>query len=180
MKNTIVLLLSVLGFTSTFAQDKILTKTGQVTFEASVPSFEEVKANHKAVTCILNTKTGEIASLILVKGFRFKLALMEEHFNENYIESDKFPKSTFRGKIENFDLEKISAQSQEFTIKGKMELHGKSKDISVVAKIRKVKDAIEITSNFALNPEDFDIKIPSVVKSKVAKKVDVRLDFMLQ
>jgi len=77
-------------------------------------------------------------------------------------------------------LEKISAQSQEFTIKGKMELHGKSKDISVVAKIRKVKDAIEITSNFALNPEDFDIKIPSVVKSKVAKKVDVRLDFMLQ
>jgi polyisoprenoid-binding protein YceI len=128
----------------------------------------------------LNTKTGEIASLILVKGFRFKLALMEEHFNENYIESDKFPKATFKGKIDNFDLEKITAQNQDFTIKGKMELHGKSKDISIIAKIKKVNNAVEITSNFSLNPEDFDIQIPSVVKAKVAKKVDVRLNFMLQ
>lgn len=180
MKKIALLFFSVLGFTSVLAQDKILTKTGQVTFEASVPSFEEVKAQHKAVTCILNTKTGEMAALILVKGFQFKLALMEEHFNENYVESDKFPKATFKGKIDNFDLEKITAQNQDFTIKGKVELHGKSKDVSVIAKIKKVKDAIEITSNFSLNPEDFDIQIPSVVKAKLSKKVDVKLNFMLQ
>lgn len=180
MKNLAVLFISFLGFTNGIAQDKVLTKTGQVTFEASVPSFEEVKANHKAVTCILNTKTGEIASLILVKGFKFKLALMEEHFNENYIESDKFPKAIFKGKIENFDLEKVTGQSQDFTVKGKMELHGKTKDIVAVLKIKKSGEAIEITSNLSLNPEDFDIKIPSVVKAKVAKKVAVRLHFMLQ
>ncbi len=180
MKNILLSAFIILNLTTVMAQDKMLTKTGQVTFEASVPSFEEVKANHKAVTCILNTKTGEIASLILVKGFQFKLALMEEHFNENYIESDKFPKATFKGKIENFDMEKITSQNQDFTIKGKMELHGKSKDITIIAKIKKVKEALQITSNFALNPEDFDIQIPTVVKAKVAKKVDVRLDFMLQ
>ncbi|WP_300567584.1 YceI family protein [Flavobacterium sp.] len=180
MKNILLSVFIVLNLTNVLAQDKILTKTGQVTFEASVPAFEEVKANHKAVTCILNTKTGEIASLILVKGFQFKLALMEEHFNENYIESDKFPKATFKGKIDNFDLDKITTQNQEFTIKGKMELHGKSKDITVIAKIKKVKEALQITSNFALNPEDFDIQIPTIVKAKVAKKVDVRLDFTLQ
>lgn len=180
MKNLFLLALTILSASSIFAQDKILTKTGQVTFEASVPSFEEVKANHKNVTCILNTKTGEMASLILVKGFQFKLALMEEHFNENYIESDKFPKATFKGKIDNFDLEKITAQNQDFTIKGKIELHGKIKDVVVTAKIKKVKDGIEITSNFSLNPEDFDIQIPSLVKAKVAKKVDVKFDFTLQ
>lgn len=180
MKNTAFLLISFLSLTTTvFAQDKVLTKTGKVTFEASVPSFEEVKANHKAVTCILNTKTGEIASLILVKGFQFKLALMEEHFNENYIESDKFPKATFKGKIDNFDWNKITAQPQEFTIKGKIELHGKTKDVVLVSKIKKSGAGIEITSSFTLNPEDFDIQIPSLVRAKVAKNVAVRLDFIL-
>ncbi len=72
-------------------QEKKLTKTGTITFEASVPSFEEVKGKNTAVTCILNTSNGEIAALALMKGFRFKVALMEEHFNENYIESSKFP-----------------------------------------------------------------------------------------
>src|SRR5688572_15543260 len=86
------------------AQDKLVTKNGKITFEASVPSFEEVKATNAASTFVLNPKTGEFASLALMKGFRFKVALMEEHFNENYIESDKFPKATFRGKIEGFDL----------------------------------------------------------------------------
>ena len=180
MKNTILVSIFFLLSISGFTQDKILTKTGQVTFEASVPSFEEVKANHKNVTCILNTKTGEMASLILVKGFQFKLALMEEHFNENYIESDKFPKATFKGKIDDFDLGKITSQNQDFTIKGKIELHGKIKDIIVTAKIKKAKDAIEITSDFTLNPEDFNIQIPSLVRAKVAKKVAVKFDFILQ
>lgn len=179
MKNTAFLLISFLSLTLAVAQDKVLTKTGKVTFEASVPSFEEVKANHKAVTCILNTKTGEIASLILVKGFQFKLALMEEHFNENYIESDKFPKATFKGKIDNFDWDKITAQPQEYTIKGKIELHGKMKDVVLVSKIKKSGSGIEITSSFTLNPEDFDIQIPSLVRAKVAKNVAVRLDFIL-
>ncbi|TGD56729.1 YceI family protein [Flavobacterium humi] len=179
MKNTAFLMLSLLSLATAFAQDKVLTKTGKVTFEASVPSFEEVKANHKAVTCILNTKTGEIASLILVKGFQFKVALMEEHFNENYIESDKFPKATFKGKIENFDWDKITAQPQDYTIKGKIELHGKSKDVVLASKIKKSGNGIEITSNFTLNPEDFDIQIPSLVRAKVAKNVAVRLDFIL-
>ena len=90
--------------TISFAQDRVITKNGKVTFEASVPSFEEVKAKNESVTCVINSQTGEIASLILVKGFRFKTALMEEHFNENYIESDKYPKATFKGKIENYKI----------------------------------------------------------------------------
>ena len=162
-----VFLITIFGY----AQDRVITKNGKVTFEASVPAFEEVKAKNDGVTCVINTKTGEIASLILVKGFRFKTALMEEHFNENYIESSKFPKSTFKGKIENFDVSKLTANGKDFIIKGKLELHGKSKDITVTANIKKTADGINLTSDFFVNTDDHDIEIPSVVSKKVAKKV---------
>jgi hypothetical protein len=161
---------------SGFAQTKMVTKTGKLTFEASVPAFEEVKAKNESVTVVLNPATGEIASLALIKGFRFKTALMEEHFNENYMESDKFPKATFKGKIENFDASKLTATAQNYTIKGKMEMHGKTKDITITASIRKSGDGIEIDSNFTVNTDDFAIDIPSVVSKKVSKKVAVRLD----
>lgn len=162
------------------AQQKMLTKSGKITFEASVPSFEEVKAKNDAVTCVLNPETGEIASLAMMKGFRFKVALMEEHFNENYIESDKYPKATFKGKIDDFDVSKLSATAKDFTIKGKMELHGKSKDVTTTAKIRKTDAGIEIISNFILNPNDFAIEIPAVVKSKVSDKVNVKTEFTVK
>lgn len=162
------------------AQTKLVTKTGKITFEASVPAFEEVKAKNEAVTCILNPATGEIASLALMKGFRFKVALMEEHFNENYVESDKFPKATFKGKIDNFDLSKLTTVAKEYTIKGKLELHGKTKDIVVTAKIKKTEAGVEIDAAFSVNTDDFDIEIPSVVSKKLSKKVAVTLDCTLK
>jgi len=178
-KFKLISLLIIIGFGS-FAQTKMVTKTGKITFEASVPAFEEVKATNSAATVVLNPATGEIASLVLVKGFRFKVALMEEHFNENYMESDSYPKATFKGKIDNFDASKLTATAQNFTIKGKMEMHGKSKDISIPAKIRKTADGIEIDSEFTLNTDDYGIEIPSVVSKKVSKKVSVKLDATLK
>jgi YceI-like domain len=180
MKKSALICLTLLFFTSLVAQDKKITRTGQVSFEASVPAFEEVKADHKNVTAALNNKTGEIQTLILIKGFRFKVALMEEHFNENYIESDKFPKATFKGKIEGYDYGKLSATGQDFSIKGTIEMHGKAKDISITAKIKKGKEGIELVSNFILNADDFDINIPSIVSKKVSKKVNVQLNFNLK
>ncbi len=176
----LILLTLILISTISFAQDKIITKNGKVTFEASVPAFEEVKAKNEGVTCVINTKTGEIASLILVKGFRFKTALMEEHFNENYIESDKYPKSTFKGKIDNFDFAKLTSDAKDYTVKGKIELHGKSKDISIIVKIKKTNDGVNLVSDFNLNTDDYDIEIPSVVSKKLSKKVAVKIDFTLK
>ncbi|MDI9256636.1 YceI family protein [Flavobacterium sedimenticola] len=179
MKKTALLCL-LLVFCQQWAQTKLVTKTGKITFEASVPAFEEVKAKNEAVTCILNPATGEIASLALMKGFRFKVALMEEHFNENYVESDKFPKATFKGKIDNFDVSKLTAAAKEYTIKGKLELHGKTKDIVVIAKIKKTEAGVEIDAAFSVNTDDFDIEIPSVVSKKLSKKVAVTLDCTLK
>lgn len=163
-----------------FAQDKMLTKTGKITFEASVPAFEEVKAKNEGVTCVLNTKTGDIASLALIKGFKFKLALMEEHFNENYLNSDTYPKSTFKGKIENFDINSVTTTAKEYTLKGKLELHGKTNDLTTTAKIRKTDNGLEIIASFNVNASDYNIEIPSVVKKKVSNKVNVRTEFLLK
>ena len=177
-KIVLIVLIALCSFVP--IQEKKITKTGTITFEASVPSFEEVKGKNTAVTCILNTTNGEIAALALMKGFRFKVALMEEHFNENYVESSKFPKATFKGKIEDFDVTKISTTSKDYTIKGKLELHGKSKDITSTAKIKKVGTDIEVKTTFSVNVSDFDIEIPSVVSKKVAKKALIDCNFLLK
>ncbi len=179
MKKTFVIAMALVTIL-TFAQEKMTTKTGNISFEASVPSFEEVKGKNENATCVLVPATGEFASLALIKGFRFKIALMEEHFNENYIQSDKYPKATFRGKIQGFDVNSLTVVAKDYTIKGKLELHGKSKEITAPAKIRKTESGIEIISNFSINSSDFDIEIPSVVASKVSKKVNVTTNFIVK
>ena len=155
-----------------FAQ-KYSTKTGHLKFEASVPSFEEVEADNKTTSAVLDTSNGNLAVLALVKGFRFKVALMEEHFNENYIESDKYPKASFTGKIENFDVSKLSSQPSIYTITGDLSLHGVTKKVSTKAKISKSGNSILIVGDFIAKPEDFNISIPKTVQSKVANQVNV-------
>jgi polyisoprenoid-binding protein YceI len=162
------------------SQTKKLTKTGEIEFEASVPSFEEVKAKNNTTTIVLNVENGDIAALALIKGFRFKTALMEEHFNENYIQSDKHPKATFKGKIIDFKTSLLSENEKEFIINGTLELHGRSKKITVPAKIKNTANGIELTSSFQVNTDDFGIDIPKTVSSKISKKVIVRLDCTLK
>jgi hypothetical protein len=165
----IVLYSALLLSLITFGQTKLVTKTGKIQFEASVPSFEEVKAKNETVTVILNTANGEIAGLALMKAFRFKVALMEEHFNENYVESDKFPKATFKGKIENFDFSKLNAVAKDYTIKGKLEMHGKTKEVAISAKVNKVDGGVKIDADFTVTTDDFAIDIPAVVSKKLSK-----------
>ena len=180
MKNFLIAICALISLSFTADETKKLTKTGSITFEASVPSFEEVKGKNDAVTCVLNTSNGDIAALALMKGFRFRVALMEEHFNENYMESSKYPKATFKGKIENFDVSKLTSAVKDYTIKGKLELHGKSNDIVTIGKIKKNGNDIEIKTSFSVNISDYGIEIPSVVSKKIAKKVNIDCNFLLK
>ncbi|RMA64638.1 YceI family protein [Ulvibacter antarcticus] len=165
--------------TVSIAQQKYSTKSGEITFEASVPSFEEVKAQHNNVSAVLKGDTGEFAALALIKGFRFKVALMEEHFNENYIESTKFPKATFKGVIKNLVLSDLSEDNTELIFEGTLNLHGVDKKIAIPAAVSMKGDSIIVALKFKLKPEDFDIKIPSIVSSKIAEEVDVAANFTL-
>jgi polyisoprenoid-binding protein YceI len=176
---TLLLAILLISFNG-FAQQKYLTKAGTVGFEASVPSFEEVAAKNNSVTAIIDISNGEFASLALVKAFRFKNALMEEHFNENYAESNKFPKATFKGKIENFSIDKISSSKSTYKISGQLTFHGVTKMIdNCEATFSKTEKGILMEGNFKVLASDFDIEIPSVVKSKIAEDILIRFTFEL-
>ncbi|WP_281297267.1 YceI family protein [Flavobacterium limnophilum] len=162
------------------AQEKMTTNKGIVNFEASVPLFEEVKAKNENATCVLNLKNGEISSTVFIKFFRFKISLMEKHFNENYMESDHYPKATFKGKIEGFNLNIIGTSPKEFNLKGILKLHGKSKKINTVAILRKSNNGLEIITNFNVNTKDFNIKIPEILSMKIAETVNIKTAFWVE
>lgn len=178
MKKRNLMFIAALLCSAVMMGQKFTTKTGSLKFEASA-TVEEIAAESKTASAVVAAETGDIAVLALVKGFRFKVALMEEHFNENYVESDKYPKATFKGKIENFDISKVTAEAKAYTISGDLTLHGKTKHITDSAKISKQGDKLVVIGDFDVTPQDFAIEIPSVVSKKIADKIKVVYNLQL-
>jgi len=179
MKNSILLFL-LLIFNYSIAQKEMITSNGVINFEASVPLLEEVKASNESAQCVINTKTGEIYSTALIKDFHFKIALMEKHFNAYYLESDRYPKAIFKGRIVGFNWYIIGTTPKKFKMKGRLELHGKRKEINTIVVLRKVNNGLEIISDFTVTTNDFDIKIPTVLSMKIAEKVTIKTNFLLK
>ncbi len=152
------------------AQDKYFTKEGFVSF-FSHTIVEDIKADNQQVLSIIDTLTGEIAIQLLMRSFQFKKALMQEHFNENYVESYKYPKATFKGMIVNFN--EIFEDDFETEIKGILLVHGKEKEISTMAKVTKKKEILLISGQFIVEVADFDIKIPAIVANNIARTIEV-------
>lgn len=157
---------------------KYYTKTGSTELKASVAAFEPVEATNKSTSVVLKTDTGELAALLFIKAFRFRIALMEEHFNENYMDSDTFPKATFSGNVENFGLADIG-NSKEFKIKGTLTVRGIKKEIETMGTFTKKGGSLRLKASFSVQPQDFDIKIPAIVRKKIAETIILYLDYEL-
>ena len=179
MRKTILLLLFSIAVNS-FAQTELTTTSGMINFEASVPLYEEVKATNKTVSCVLNTKNGEFTSTVLMKDFRFKLSLMEEHFNKKYLETDHYPNAYFKGTIEGFNWNIIGTTPKAFKLKGALKIHGKTKKITTVVFLKKQENGLEIISDFNLKTKDFDVEIPEILSVKVAETVIIKTSFWVQ
>lgn len=162
------------------AQEKMTTQKGIIDFEASVPLFEEVKAKNENVACTINLENGELSSTVLIKDFHFKIALMEQHFNENYMESHRYPKAVFKGTIEGFNLNIIGTSPKEFKLKGTLKLHGKLKKINTVVLLKKSNNGLEIITDFNVNSKEFNIKIPEILSMKVAETVNIKTAFLVE
>ena len=169
-----------LAVTITFGQSKYMTKSGSMSFEASQPTFEPIEATHSAVSALLNADTGELAVLALVRGFRFPLALMEEHFNENYIESHKYPKTSFKGSITDFDQTTLSDQPQTVKLTGELSMHGVTKPITVSGTVTQTNELITLESSFYVKTSDFGIEIPSLVRKQIDENVQIEVSLSLQ
>ncbi|MDG1761166.1 MAG: YceI family protein [Flavobacteriaceae bacterium] len=160
------------------AQTKYITRSGVLGFESSMASFEPVIAENKDVTAVLDTNNGNIAILALVRGFRFPNALMEEHFNENYAETDRFPKATFSGTI--LDYENIHSQKQ-CVISGALSFHGVTQSFqNIVAHIEINPNSIRLKGTFLGTVADFDIQIPKLVRNKISKDIEISFDLLLK
>lgn len=179
MRRSTLLLLTFLMITSIGISQKYYTKTGELSFEASVKAFEPVAAVHNGATAVLDAGSGKLAVLALVRGFRFRNATMEEHFNENYIESDTYPKASFTGSIKDFDLAKLK-DTQQVTITGNLTIREKDKPIEAQATLEQTEGGITLTSNFDVAPADFGIEIPKIVRKKITDVIHVEIDFLLE
>jgi hypothetical protein len=152
---------------------KFMTKNGYIGFFSHTP-VEDIKADNNQVAGALDISTGELVFQVLIKSFHFEKALMEEHFNENYMESDKFPKSTLKGKIINLsDVDFTKPGKYDVTVEGDLNIHDVTNKVSVKGTIEVVTEGINATSKFNIVPEDYKISIPGVVRDNIAKNLEV-------
>jgi type 1 fimbria pilin len=160
-----------------FAQGKLMTRDGKVYFNAtSESSPEKIEAAHTAGTFVLDQATGNLQMAVLIKGFYFESALMQEHFNENYMESSKFPKSTFSGKIDNLaDVDFTKDGTYKTTVNGTMELHGVKQKVATPVVFTIKSGAVSAACNFPVALKDYGVDIPSLVADKVAKVANISI-----
>ncbi len=157
-----------------FAQGKFIAKNAYISFYSSTP-MEDILGESNEVVTILNAETGEIAFQALMTTFHFKRALMEEHFNENYMESTKFPKGKFNGKIEGFNKDMLTSPVADIKITGKLNVHGVEKTITVSGTLGFEGGKLVGTSKFKVVPEDYGIEIPSLVRDKIGKEMEINV-----
>lgn len=153
----------------TIAQDRYITKQGTISFYSHSVA-EDIEAVNNQVLSIVDVETGDLAISILMKSFLFEKSLMQEHFNENYVESDKFPKASFTGKI--LDVKNPSTTGKVW-IEGNLTIHGITRKIQVETYMEIDNNNISLKGSFSVLVEDYKIKIPSIVKNNIAKAIEV-------
>ena len=174
MKTIILSLALIIGSaTSAFAQGPLITKDGNTTFFSHSP-IEDIEAVNKKTTAAIDFAKGDVVVKMLIKHFTFENALMQEHFNENYMESEKFPAAIFKGKLaggQSIDL----SQDGEHTImiEGELTIRGIAKPLTTQATIIVKGNKVNAVTEFIASPADFDIKIPSVVVKNIAEEIKV-------
>ncbi|MBL7794776.1 MAG: YceI family protein [Saprospiraceae bacterium] len=187
MKKSVVFTVLCLGllFVSheTWAQQKYFTKSGVIVFDAEgkLDDIEEIKAKTTTATCVYDEGTGNFEWAVPIKSFVFASSLMQEHFNENYLESSKYPKSTFIGKVEKPSAVNLSKDgTYPVKVNGKLTMHGVTQEVSVDGQFIVQKGVISANSSFDIALKDYKIDIPTVVFMKVADVAKVKVNANLQ
>ena len=177
MKKLIFCLMASMCILNVSAQNVYSTKTGHASFFSTTP-MRDIDANNDKCGSVLNTSTNEVVFVVSIKNFVFKDALMQEHFNENYLESDKYPDATFKGKVnETVDYTKDGVT--DVTTSGKLKMHGVEKDVTEKGTVTVKDGKITIHSVFDVQLSDYNITIPKVVFEDIAKTIKVTVDAAL-
>lgn len=155
---------------------KYITKNANIRFYSDAPA-EKIEAINNQVNCALDASTGDLVFKVLMQSFQFEKALMQEHFNENYVESPKFPNATFMGKIEGINTIDFSKNGKyEVVVNGNLTMHGVTKPVSEKGTLEVVNGKVNANSKFIIAIADYDIKVPSAVVGKISEKVEITVN----
>jgi len=179
MKKLAIAILFLCGMATTASAQKYMTRTGKVVFFSGTP-VENIEAFNNDVSSVIDGRTGEMLFIVPIKSFKFEKALMQEHFNENYMESDKFPKADFKGKILNIGDVNFSKDGV-YNVKtaGKLTIHGVTKDVTIPGTVTVKGGSVTANSKFLVRTADYGIKIPGMVASKIADQIEVTVNSIL-
>lgn len=162
------------------AQTKYIDRRGHASFFSSAP-MEDIRAENDQAVSIIDAQTGEVVASMLMRSFNFRKALMEEHFNENYVESDKYPKATFRGKIVNIgDVDLTKDGNYTLDVSGEITLHGVTQPLTLKADAVVNGGTVQAKAVFPLKVKDFKIEVPRLVINNIAEVVEVTVSFSYQ
>lgn len=168
IKNLLPLLL--LCSINCFSQ-KYISNDGEITFFSYAP-IEDIKAVNKKVSAVYNSADDNIVFQLNINDFNFRKKLMQTHFNENYLESDLYPQSTFIGKV-------IALEGDKAKVKGMLTIHGVTKEIEADGTLLKNNESVEILSEFKVNLVDYNISIPTIVMYKIAEEILINIEIEL-
>lgn len=155
---------------------KVYTKNGGVSFFSKAP-LENISAENNQVMSVLNQQTGDLQFSVIIKSFKFKKALMEEHFNENYLESNKYPKASFKGVIA--DINKVDFLKDgvyPVTVSGELNMHGISNKVSASGTIAIKNGTANGSSKFNIKLADYNIAIPKLVKDNISETIEISVN----
>ena len=177
-KNTksLVVLFMVLLIGSTMFSQKMITRSGEIKFDATVPgAMDEVIGTNKTVSAIFDKSSTELVVLALVKSFKFKSPLMEEHFNENYMESDKLPKASFKGKVLNYN-----GKAGNYDVEGDLTIHGVANKVKTKMAVANEGEKLIISGAFNIKLSDYKIDVPALAKKTLAETAKISLKLAME
>ena len=180
MKNLLLSISLMLAIVPLSHAQRFATKNGYIRFYSDAP-LEKIEAHNRQVNAALDLQKGDFVFRVLMKSFNFEKALMQEHFNENYVESDKFPNATLLGKIVNFseiNLEKEG--TYPVTVDGKLTIHGVTKQVTVKGTMEVKAGKLIGKARFDINLDDYKISIPSAVVSNLSKTIEITVETVLE
>lgn len=181
MKKTGILAVLVILFSFvTSAQVKYYTKTGKISFYSKT-SAENIEAVNKSVVAVLDSKTGDLQFAVMMKGFEFKKALMQEDFNRDYVESSKFPKGEFKGQVtNNSEINYSTDGNYTAKVTGKLTIHGETKDIETTGTISVKGGKVQVQSVFNIQIADYKIVVRKLYKDNISSSIKVTVDCSLE
>jgi polyisoprenoid-binding protein YceI len=178
MKKLIIIPIVLLTIITVSGQ-RYITKNGYIKFYSETP-IETIEAHNRQVNSALDISTGDFVFKVLMKSFSFEKALMQEHFNENYVESDAYPNATFKGQVINIsDLEIKPGNELDVMIEGDLTIHGITRTIKEEGVFQVENDKLRGNSVFIVKPADYDIKIPTAVVNNIAEEIEVTVQVEL-